>query len=259
MSKGRTIAEIITQKSMIKFFRKIRYELMEKNKTGKYLKYALSEIILVVIGILIALSINNWNVNRINSNKETTILANIHNEFMQNKIQLEEKVKMHKREHNSCAKIISLFPITSKPEPIVLDSLSRYLWRSYGGYTFDPSQTSINALTSTSSFDIISNVDLRNLLISWSDLVKDYQEDERYNKDFIMNQYAVYLSKHFAWNFNFKDERNDFKALQSLEFEYLVQNKYDLVNWILYENIELRKVQETLDKIIELSDPKTND
>ena len=46
---------------MIKFFRKIRYDLMEKNKTGKYLKYAIGEIVLVVIGILIALQINNWN------------------------------------------------------------------------------------------------------------------------------------------------------------------------------------------------------
>ena len=46
---------------MIKFFRKIRYDLMEKNKTGKYFKYAIGEIILVVIGILIALQINNLN------------------------------------------------------------------------------------------------------------------------------------------------------------------------------------------------------
>tara|TARA_R110002051_G_scaffold313163_1_gene388974 strand:- start:6431 stop:6565 length:135 start_codon:yes stop_codon:yes gene_type:complete len=44
---------------MIKFFRKIRYDLMGKNKTGKYFKYAIGEIVLVVIGILIALSINN--------------------------------------------------------------------------------------------------------------------------------------------------------------------------------------------------------
>ena len=44
---------------MIKLFRKIRYDLMGKNKTGKYLTYAIGEIILVVIGILIALSINN--------------------------------------------------------------------------------------------------------------------------------------------------------------------------------------------------------
>ena len=48
---------------MIKFFRKIRYDLME-NKTEKYFKYAIGEIILVVFGILIALQINNWNENR---------------------------------------------------------------------------------------------------------------------------------------------------------------------------------------------------
>ena len=57
---------------MIKFFRKIRYNLMEKNKTGKYLKYAIGEIVLVVIGILIALSINNWNESR----KEIKLRAN---------------------------------------------------------------------------------------------------------------------------------------------------------------------------------------
>ena len=230
-----------------------------ENKTGKYFKYAIGEIVLVVIGILIALSINNWNENRINSNKETTILANIHKEFKDNKIQLERVVKGHRKEHSSSAKIISLFPITSKPDPIVLDSLSRYLWDSYEGYTFNPSQTSINSLSSTSSFDIISNEDLRNLLISWNDLVKDYQEEEEYNLAFIMNQYEVYISKHFGWNFNFTDERHDFKALESLEFEYLVQQKYSKINWILNAGGELKKVQGTLDKIIELSDPQSND
>ena len=49
---------------MIKFFRKIRQNLLMENKTGKYLKYAIGEIILVVIGILIALQINNWNENK---------------------------------------------------------------------------------------------------------------------------------------------------------------------------------------------------
>ena len=46
---------------MIKFFRNIRLNLMETGKTGNYFKYAIGEIILVVIGILIALQINNWN------------------------------------------------------------------------------------------------------------------------------------------------------------------------------------------------------
>ena len=49
---------------MIKFFRKIRQHLLSENKFSKYLFYAVGEIILVVIGILIALQINNWNENR---------------------------------------------------------------------------------------------------------------------------------------------------------------------------------------------------
>ncbi len=50
---------------MIKFFRKIRQKLLSEGKTGKYLKYAIGEIFLVIIGILIALQINNWNSERI--------------------------------------------------------------------------------------------------------------------------------------------------------------------------------------------------
>lgn len=49
---------------MIKFFRKIRQNLLSEGKTGKYLKYAVGEIVLVVIGILIALQLNEWNAHR---------------------------------------------------------------------------------------------------------------------------------------------------------------------------------------------------
>jgi hypothetical protein len=49
---------------MIKFFRKIRQNLINEGKTSKYFKYAIGEIVLVVIGILIALQINNWNEHR---------------------------------------------------------------------------------------------------------------------------------------------------------------------------------------------------
>jgi hypothetical protein len=62
---------------MIKFFRRIRFDLMEKNKTGKYLKYAIGEIVLVVIGILIALQINNWNEARKKNQKEAILIKNI--------------------------------------------------------------------------------------------------------------------------------------------------------------------------------------
>ena len=55
---------------------------MEKNKTGKYLKYAIGEIVLVVIGILIALAINNWNQNRNQEQKTKVIFNQIINELV---------------------------------------------------------------------------------------------------------------------------------------------------------------------------------
>ena len=62
---------------MLKFFRKIRQNLLMENKTGKYLKYAIGEIVLVVVGILIALQINNWNQNRLNTQTEAELLQAI--------------------------------------------------------------------------------------------------------------------------------------------------------------------------------------
>ena len=62
---------------MIKFFRKIRQKLLSENKFSKYLIYAIGEIVLVVIGILIALSINNWNEKRKIRDSEIIYLNNI--------------------------------------------------------------------------------------------------------------------------------------------------------------------------------------
>ena len=60
---------------MINFFRKIRKKLADDNKPLKYMRYAIGEIVLVVIGILIALSINNWNNERSDRDKEMVILT----------------------------------------------------------------------------------------------------------------------------------------------------------------------------------------
>jgi hypothetical protein len=77
---------------MIKLFRKIRYDLMEKNKTGKYFKYAVGEIALVVIGILIALSINNWNESRKLENKKQELVLNLIEDFEENIILLKSEI-----------------------------------------------------------------------------------------------------------------------------------------------------------------------
>ena len=66
---------------MIKFFRKIRQQLAYDNNVSKYTRYAIGEIVLVVIGILIALQINNWNELRKDNVKEQVILKRLEKEL----------------------------------------------------------------------------------------------------------------------------------------------------------------------------------
>lgn len=70
---------------MIKFFRNIRKNLLKEGKTTKYFKYAIGEIILVVIGILIALQINNWNENKIDRVEELNYYKNIKRQLNEDK------------------------------------------------------------------------------------------------------------------------------------------------------------------------------
>jgi len=92
---------------MIKFFRKIRYDLMEKNKTGKYLKYAIGEIILVVIGILIALQINNWNEHKKDQIFEQEILEQIRANLIKDKLTLEYIKTNFEKAMSSTEKILN--------------------------------------------------------------------------------------------------------------------------------------------------------
>ena len=78
---------------MIKFFRKIRQNLLLEGKTGKYLKYAIGEIILVVIGILIALQINNWNEGQKNKALEKKMLENLVENLEQNCDRLKSRIQ----------------------------------------------------------------------------------------------------------------------------------------------------------------------
>ena len=70
---------------MIKFFRHLRKQLLTENKLSKYLIYAIGEIVLVVIGILIALSINNWNENTKILNLEQEFLVDLKEDLNRNK------------------------------------------------------------------------------------------------------------------------------------------------------------------------------
>ena len=122
---------------MIKFFRHIRQSLIMENKTGtsseasakagKYFKYAIGEIILVVIGILIALQINNWNEKRKARINEKLNLTQLLEDFNTNK----EVIKNYLKSYEANVKYIDVTlrftgPNAQLPSPSAFDSITSF-------------------------------------------------------------------------------------------------------------------------------------
>ena len=118
---------------MLKFFRKIRLNLLSEGKSAKYLKYAIGEIVLVVIGILIALQINNWNENRKEAKMEIEVLQEIAENLEEDILSLENDIYLNQ----TSIKNIRIIEEAIKNNAILPDSLMR----RFGVVTFNPTYT----------------------------------------------------------------------------------------------------------------------
>tara|TARA_R110001632_G_scaffold64960_11_gene154246 strand:- start:757 stop:1476 length:720 start_codon:yes stop_codon:yes gene_type:complete len=238
---------------MINFFKKIRQKFIAKNKFNQYLLYAIGEIILVMVGILLALQVSNWNQQRVASNKEKILLSELHQEFIENKEQFKLVVSNHQLAFDICDKWIAMFPIDLKT--VNLDSLPIRTDGLHKRWTFNPSQGIVNSLVSTSSFELISNRELRKLLVSWNDVLLDFQEDELHSKKYVMEVLNPFINKHFHYKANYSDPRLNISILESAEFENLILQRKEYLIDILGIGYELSRIQKTIDRIIELSNP----
>jgi len=93
---------------MLKFFRTIRKKLIDEDNVRKYLLYAIGEILLVVIGILIALQVNNWNEQRLVENRRIGLLKNIQSDYVRNKARLTEAYNASNLSESSLILIVHL-------------------------------------------------------------------------------------------------------------------------------------------------------
>lgn len=161
---------------MIKFFRQIRRDLMGKNKTSKYFKYAIGEIALVVLGILIALSINNWNENRKNLVKKETLLKALQIEFNSNLIQLDTVLYYDGLVLKNIQRFMQLDPDNSLE--LARDSMPNWFQNSSYRWTFNPLNGVLRSGISSGEIHLIKNDSLSNLLFGWQDFVTDAKEGE---------------------------------------------------------------------------------
>ena len=136
---------------MLNFFRRIRRNLANQNKFVQYSRYAIGEIVLVVIGILIALQINNWNEQRKEIVQEQKILLQLKLDFNKNLEQLDEKISMRSDIIEASIKLLGFI---DNPESIELDSIFFQLSFLITDPTFDPKK---NNLIESGNLNLIRN------------------------------------------------------------------------------------------------------
>ncbi len=177
----------------MKIFRKARIEFLRKGKTGKYLKYALGEILLVVIGILIALQINNWN----ETDKENRILneylLKIRSHTQEDLLELDTIIKYRQQMVKSCKAARKVMLTKTEDENLYIMMSSGI---AFADFYFKAKTDGYEALKNSNSFGKINNTVLDSLLIKYHGLIEGIAENEKSYNDYILTQEA-YISTKF--------------------------------------------------------------
>jgi len=240
---------------MIKFFRHIRQTLIMENKTSKYFKYAIGEIVLVVIGILIALQVNNWNIERIERKSELKFLKNIQLDLEKDLSSLSFLINFRKERIKGDSKIIQ--HINGAPIKDITE-VTKNVVNTIMEQRFSPNNNTYVELSSSGNLNLISNDSIKSLLLELEALYKL----NNFGIDHEAFDYREYISKSLAKHTNleqltpvFMDEktieeqgitRESFKALfESPEYKngiYIIGlTSKDMIT--LYEDIAAKSRQ----------------
>ena len=247
---------------MIKFFRIIRQKLLSENKFSKYLIYAIGEIVLVVLGILIALSINNWNEDRKERLQEQELLYQLQSEFKSNLKQLDEKIALRDSMISASLKLLHCIDY---PEKCYDKHILKHLSTTTFAPTFDPI---INDIISSGRIQVIEDSDLKQKLTLWTSEIIQVTEEEQTWDYHRTNEYTPFLRENGVlrsmssefWSNNSKSlmhldgknindfeigrsrEEIDFKRILSdLQFEGFVTQCASYSNWANIQSLSLRK------------------
>jgi hypothetical protein len=164
---------------MIKFFRHIRQRLLNENRFSKYFLYAIGEIFLVVIGILIALQINNWN-NKIKDRKlEKQYISGLINDLEIDSISISDIKIVSDEQVRRKEKLYDYF----EGQEFSNDSIAHFFGLQWGtAVGFNPVTTTVDEMTSTGGISVIQNPDVR------KEIIKTYN----YYQHFINGSQAYY-------------------------------------------------------------------
>ena len=242
---------------MIPFFRKIRYRLAKDNQFFKYSRYAIGEILLVVIGILIALQINQWNDNRIKRNLEVEFLMEIKDNLLKDKAQIDQVLKFNKKKEVTIQTIMYSFE-KARTDAFDLNTFSQHMG-VLGSYEhFLPNRTAFDNLLDTESVSLISNNDLRTLLSKYYkfDFMSGTQETVSYRarsfaetasshlttKESINRMYGVNLDLKSSTNTQIQKDENIITSMVYMSVVMSYQNEL-MTNTLADINLNLDLIE----------------
>lgn len=237
---------------MIKFFRNIRRQLLAENKFTKYILYAIGEIVLVVIGILIALSVNNWKEKRTLKKEEIKLLVGLDEAL---KIDIKDL-----RDNDSITNsTLNSYAIIKKQLSSNLsyhDSLAVHFGRCFDVTNFISNPSNLK----TSVLDNISNEILKSKILKYYDFDIPHLmniEKEGVNQHFNLRVVPTLIQKfNYSWMFNpaspkdYESLRKDSSFLTLLNITQSITEYKQYLSTIVFESAkELRtEIKKEVDK-----------
>ncbi|KOY51995.1 DUF6090 family protein [Polaribacter dokdonensis] len=225
-----------------------------ENKTKKYLKYAIGEIILVVIGILIALWINNWNNQRLADNQTTNFLKNIKEDLVSDTLEFDNRIDFYKDLIDEKKKLLLL----SSYEKINTDSLSVLISATYALYEIN--NTTFTKITNLGISKLSKNDKLSKKIYSYYTIeLKTFSEFINWEKED-----TGYEGRYWS---NFQNEY-EFNNDEFPKFQDSIINKQNLIklitepkgrNQILYDYYRKKRILAKYEEMKVISSELIND
>lgn len=244
---------------MLKLFRRIRKKLLDEGNLRKYLIYAIGEILLVMIGILLAVQVNNWNEERKDRNSEKDLLKALHKDFLVSSKALPRKMGILTRQDSIMIHLLSM----CGPQEKSISSIEadRLLSQMDSYPSFEPTNGTILNILNSGKIDIIKNDELRDLLSNWMSLIDDIRVNEQEQRNFMLHslhpylersvefQHTRFIKRKFPETQSFKmDSRN---VLYEFEFCNLLKRGIYWNTWILRK---YKYIEESILRILELTE-----
>ena len=214
---------------MIGLFRRIRRKLANENRFLQYSRYAIGEIVLVMVGILLALQVNNWNINRAEKTTEIKYLKNIKIDLKKDMVNIDRTLKFRRAKLIATQKVIENInglPIEN------LTELTKNIMNTLYTERFQPSNITYNDLVSSGSLKLISNDSIKLLLLELSLL---YQNNEFYIEH-ESSGYEEYLSKPIYKFTDIARMKPVFLGIKTVEPENVREEDFML----LFESVEYK-------------------